>query len=292
MQSLPADGAMVAIFLPEDEVAAVTSRWPDDVAVAAVNGPATTVISGRRHAVAAVIAALELDPADHRRLDISVAAHSPLVEPILDEFEAAARAIDLRSPRLALISGATGAPIGADVPDAGYWRRHLRQPVRFAAVFDALHAAGVSTFLEVGPGSTLLRLGQRCWPDDSALWVPSAAAGSDELDVMRRGLATFARPRCGRRLAGGDAGCAGGRIELPAMRVAAPAVLDVGRAGGDQTAGAAVAGRRRRRRAPGGAGAGRPRRHAVRHRVAPPRPRRGGRDRHGDPRARPVRRGG
>ncbi len=96
----PGDGEMVAVFLDEH---ASRRRCPRaaDVGIAAVNGPTTTVISGRRDAVEAVLAELALDADDFRRLDVSVAAHSPLVEPILDEFEHAVAAVQLRRPQSA-----------------------------------------------------------------------------------------------------------------------------------------------------------------------------------------------
>ena len=81
MQSLPADGEMVGAVRRRG--AGGRGRRPAlaEVGIAAVNGPTTTVISGRRDAVQAVIAELELDDDDWRPLDVSVAAHSPLVEP-------------------------------------------------------------------------------------------------------------------------------------------------------------------------------------------------------------------
>ena len=164
---------MVAVFLDEQRVTAALGAGGGEVSVAAVNGPETTVISGRRVAVQAVLDALALDPHDFRRLDVSVAAHSPLVEPILDEFERAVAGVTLSPPRITLVSSMTGEPAGDEITTAGYWRRHLRQPVRFAAVFDTVRAAGGSTFVEIGPHPTLTSLGQRCWPDGSATWAPS-----------------------------------------------------------------------------------------------------------------------
>lgn len=191
MQSLPADGEMVAIFADEARVARSLAPYAEAVGIAAVNGPATTVISGRRDAVQAVLADLQLDPDDYRRLDVSVAAHSPLIEPILAEFERIVAGVKLAPPQISLVSSMTGAPAGAELTTSRYWRRHLREPVRFAAVFDTMREAGYTTFVEIGPHPTLLGLGQRCWPDDSATWAPSLRRDSDAWEQILAGLATL-----------------------------------------------------------------------------------------------------
>jgi acyl transferase domain-containing protein/SAM-dependent methyltransferase len=185
LSSIDDDGEMVAVFADEVTVAAAVAGHEDDVAIAAVNGPATTVISGRRAAVRAVLSDLHIDDDDWRVLDVSVGAHSPLVDPILDEFEAVVSTIPWRRPEIGLVSSLTGAFVDGEVTETGYWRRHLRQPVRFAAVFDTLHDAGVRAFVEIGPHPTLIGLGQRCWPDTNATWAPSMRKGGDEtIDVL------------------------------------------------------------------------------------------------------------
>ncbi len=190
MATLPDDAAMAALFVDEATVEPVVAGR-HDVGVAAVNGPTTTVISGRRDAVSAVIEALGLDDDDWRPLDISVAAHSPLIEPILDDFAAAARGVALARPQIGLVSSMTGELVADELTTADYWRCHLRAPVRFGAVFDALRRAGCSRFVEIGPHPTLLGLGRRVWPDDSATWVPSMRRDTDEMVQAATALATL-----------------------------------------------------------------------------------------------------
>ena len=191
MQSLAPDGAMVAVFVEEERVARAIAPYAADAGIAAVNGPATTVIAGRRDAVHAVIGALELEPDEYRTLDVRVAAHSPLVEPILDAFEQTVAGVSLSEPQIGLVSSLTGSLVGHEITTPRYWRRHLREPVRFAAVFDTLREAGYSTFVEIGPHPTLLDLGQRCWPDASGTWVSSLRRDADEWAQILDGLATL-----------------------------------------------------------------------------------------------------
>ena len=189
MASLPPDGLMAALFVDEATVAAAVGRRTADVGIAAVNGPSTTVVSGRRDAVAAVIADLGLDEDEVRLLPVPVAAHSPLVEPILDAFTGIVAGVPLARPVLGLVSSMTGDFVVDAIAEPGYWRRHLRQPVRFGAVFDTLRTAGASAFVEIGPDATLLNLGRRNWPDASGTWVASLRRDeADETAQILRGL--------------------------------------------------------------------------------------------------------
>ncbi|MGW5677017.1 type I polyketide synthase [Streptomyces sp. NPDC003860] len=160
MQDLPADGAMVVVAAAEDEVTAELARTPaaaGPVAIAAVNGPRSVVVSGAEPAVAAV--ARNLAARGHRteRLGTRHAFHSPLVEPALAGFAAAASRVTFHEPRIPLVSTLTGRPAtGDDLRSADYWVRHARRPVRFAdAVRHLADGAGVSAFVEVGPAAHL-----------------------------------------------------------------------------------------------------------------------------------------
>ncbi|MEO8693821.1 MAG: beta-ketoacyl synthase N-terminal-like domain-containing protein [Acidimicrobiales bacterium] len=189
LQTLNGDGEMAALFVDEPRVALAVAPYSADVGIAAVNGPTTTVISGRAEAVRAVVADLALDDGEWRPLDISVAAHSPLVEPILDAFEGAVRGVSFGRPNVGLVSSMTGELVDDELATADYWRRHLRQPVRFAAVFDTLRNAGCNTFVEIGPHPTLLALGQRISTDTTTTWAPSMRRDSDESREIASSLA-------------------------------------------------------------------------------------------------------
>ena len=167
------DGLMAAVFVDEATAAAAVARHATEVAIAAVNGPLTTVISGRRAAVAAVVAALGLDDDDVRLLHVPVAGHSPIFDPILQPFQAVVEQVALSRPQIGLVSSMTGSFVVDEIADTNYWRRHMREPVRFADVYDTLREAGCSTFIEIGPDTTLLNLGRRNWPDASGTWIAS-----------------------------------------------------------------------------------------------------------------------
>lgn len=189
LDTLAPGGAMVALFVAESQVAEVVGDR-NDVGVAAVNGPRTTVISGKRDAVDEVIEYLALDEDELRRLDIPVAAHSPLVEPILDEFAAAAASVNTVAPNIGLVSSMTGRLADQDLLTADYWRRHLRAPVRFGSVFDTLHQSGCGVMVEIGPAGTLVAQGRRAWPEGPAVWTASLDAEQDDAHQMLTALAS------------------------------------------------------------------------------------------------------
>ncbi|OLL72286.1 Malonyl CoA-acyl carrier protein transacylase [Pseudonocardia sp. Ae150A_Ps1] len=158
MQALPAGGAMAAVEAAEDEV---TPLLGDGVAIAAVNGPASLVVSGDADGVAAVADLLAADGRRTRRLRVSHAFHSPLMDPMLDGFAAAVSGITVAEPRIPLVSTLTGAPARPELGEPGYWVRHVREPVRFADAVRALHDAGATTFAEIGPDAALLAPAQQ-----------------------------------------------------------------------------------------------------------------------------------
>ncbi|MFF9691156.1 SDR family NAD(P)-dependent oxidoreductase [Streptomyces sp. NPDC014623] len=173
MQELPEGGAMVAVQAPEDEVEALLAGH-DAVGVAAVNGPAATVVSGGSEQVADIVGQLERRGRRTRALRVSHAFHSPLMEPMLDGFRAVVSRIDFGAPQIPLVSTLTGAQAGTgDFASAGYWVTHVREPVRFHDGVRALEAQGVRTLVELGPDGTLSALAAGCLQDPSgATLVP------------------------------------------------------------------------------------------------------------------------
>ena len=141
MGALPRDGAMQAIFAEEDTVVAKVDRF-DRVSIAAINGPSSTVISGDTAQVAEIVAELEAEGTKTKALTVSHAFHSPLMSPILDEFEAKARTVAFRSPQIPVVSNATGAMEQERLLDPTYWRDQHSGAVRFYDGMKTLEAEG------------------------------------------------------------------------------------------------------------------------------------------------------
>jgi acyl transferase domain-containing protein/acyl carrier protein len=172
MQELPRDGGMLAVTASVEAVAALVAPHAGLVSVAAINAPDQIVLAGASVALQSIARQLEARGINVTPLTVSHAFHSPLLEPMLDEFERIAAGISYRAPQIPVISNLTGAVVtGDDLVSAGYWRRHARSTVRFAASVDTLAALGIGLCVEAGPKSTLAALGARCRDDVS--WVPS-----------------------------------------------------------------------------------------------------------------------
>jgi acyl transferase domain-containing protein len=189
MQGLPSGGAMAAVFASESLVVGLIARASDRLAIAAVNGPQETVVSGDERALAELVVACTAEGIACRSLEVSHAFHSPRLGPMLDAFEERAAAVPFEVPRIALVSNLTGSVFGPGArPDAAYWRRHAREPVRFAAGVEALGAAGVTGLIELGPHPTLLGLATRCAP--RATWTTAASLrrGQDDRREMLSAL--------------------------------------------------------------------------------------------------------
>ncbi|GHI10360.1 type I polyketide synthase [Streptomyces cellostaticus] len=156
MQALPEGGAMVAVQVTEAELAPLLARAQGVVCVAAVNGPDALVLSGAEDAVLAVAAELAGRGHKTRRLTVSHAFHSPLMEPMLEEFRTVAERLSYQRGAVPVVSTLTGELAGdGQLSAPGYWADQVRNAVRFGDALTALVEQGVTTFLEVGPGGVL-----------------------------------------------------------------------------------------------------------------------------------------
>ncbi|WP_310972179.1 MULTISPECIES: SDR family NAD(P)-dependent oxidoreductase [unclassified Amycolatopsis] len=184
MQALPEGGAMVAVGAPEADVEAALT---DGVGIAAVNGPASTVLSGSESAVLALAGEFAARGVKTKRLRVSHAFHSPLMDPMLAEFGTVAAKLTYREPVIPVVSTLTGALASSFTAD--YWVRHVRETVRFADAVRTLADQGASTFLEVGPDGVLSAMAAET-ADIPA--IPTLRAGEDE---PRAVVTAFARLR-------------------------------------------------------------------------------------------------
>ncbi|MFD4673749.1 type I polyketide synthase [Lentzea sp. NPDC058450] len=175
MQALPSGGAMVALQATEDEV---TPHLGGLVSIAAINGPTSVVIAGDEDAVQQVVA--QFGDRKSKRLSVSHAFHSPLMDPMLDDFRSVVSKLTFSEPKIGMLG---------DVTNPEHWVRHVREAVRFAATVQDLENRGVSTFLELGPDAVLTAMGAESVTD--AVLVPALRADRPETTTLVKALGSL-----------------------------------------------------------------------------------------------------
>jgi acyl transferase domain-containing protein/acyl carrier protein len=193
MQALPERGAMLAIMAPEAYVREAMGRrelteFRDRLSIAAVNAPESVVVAGDTAGIAVLEKLIRAANKSVVPLTVSHAFHSPLMEPMLAEFERVARSISYQQARQPIISNISGRLAMDEMSRPDYWVHHVRQPVRFHDGMVTLNREGCELFVEVGPGTTLLGLGRQCLPGNQLRWLPSLRRSQDEWDSLLSSL--------------------------------------------------------------------------------------------------------
>ncbi|MEU6075140.1 type I polyketide synthase [Micromonospora sp. NPDC047074] len=188
MQALPVGGGMLAVAADEAAVRESLSGFADRVGIAAVNGPTAVVVSGDVTALDELEASWAGKGARTRRLRVSHAFHSPLMEPMLDEFRAVLARLTFAAPSVPVVSNLTGSIDPDEMRTPDYWVRHVREAVRYADGVAVLRTAGVGTFLEVGPHSVLTAM-HTDLPTGDALTVPTQRRDRPEPHALLHALA-------------------------------------------------------------------------------------------------------
>ncbi len=173
MAALPEGGAMVSVEASEQEVLrelAGLELWEKKVALAAVNGPRSVVLSGDEEAVLELSGTWEKRGRAIKQLRVSHAFHSPRMDDMLDKLAAMAGSLSFAPPEIPIVSNVTGEALSVErMREPHYWAEHVRRTVRFADGLRWLHGRGARRFLELGPGGVLAAMCQTCLDDGKSL---------------------------------------------------------------------------------------------------------------------------
>ncbi len=195
MGALPEGGAMVAIEATEAEAREAIAGKEGELSIAAINAPRAVVLSGEQEPAEDVAARFGEQGRKTKRLSVSHAFHSPLMEPMLEHFAEVASSLAYGEPQIPLVSNTTGEILSPEqATDPAYWVAHVRQPVRFADALANLGAQGASAYLELGPDPVLSAMAAECLEageerERPATLVPTLREGRPEARALATALA-------------------------------------------------------------------------------------------------------
>nr|ALP32042.1 CycB [Streptomyces sp. NCIB 11649] len=192
MQALPEGGVMAAVEATEADVLPLLD---DAVGLAAVNGPTSVVISGAHTAVERVLAHFENTGHRVKRLKVSHAFHSPLMEPMLNDFAAIVEGLTYQEPSIPIVSTVTGLPVEPDtLTDPAYWVRHVRNTVRYHDAITHLADQHIGGYIEIGPNGVLVAQTRHILDAadrEGHLVLPTLRAGQSEARTALTALTTL-----------------------------------------------------------------------------------------------------
>lgn len=180
MQDIQEKGAMVSLHHSHREVIKYLDSYPR-VSIAAINSPNHTVISGAEKEIAALCEVFTDQQIKYKYLKVSHAFHSPLMNPMLAEFEKIAATITYHRPNCKLIGNINGELVDAEITTPSYWVNHISAPVDFLKGMLTLEKIGIDAYIEMGPHPVLTTKGSQCVHDSTkAIWLASMIKGKEE----------------------------------------------------------------------------------------------------------------
>ncbi|KST62480.1 type I polyketide synthase [Mastigocoleus testarum] len=191
MQALPTNGSMVAVLASESKVNSLIQAYEGEgvcATIAAINGPQSVVISGHSDSIEVISTSLEVEGIKTKKLQVSHAFHSSLMEPMLGEFERVANQIKYSAPQISLVSNLTGNIATSEIATPEYWCRHIKEPVRFATSMELIYRKGYRVFLEIGSKPILLGMARRFIPEEGCVWLPSLHQAQSNWQTMLSSL--------------------------------------------------------------------------------------------------------
>ncbi|MGW1998314.1 SDR family NAD(P)-dependent oxidoreductase, partial [Embleya sp. NPDC001921] len=187
MQSAPTLGTMIAIDAAPSELAELLAGHEALVSIAAHNAPRATVVSGDHGACLHIAGQARAAGHKTKELKVSHAFHSPHMDAVLDEFREIAASLTYHAPHTPIVSDTTATIATTEqLTDPTYWTNHIRHTVRFHDGITTLHHKNVTTYIELGPDTTLTTLAQETIDDLRHAEESSAGRESVFIPTLRR----------------------------------------------------------------------------------------------------------
>jgi phthiocerol/phenolphthiocerol synthesis type-I polyketide synthase C len=195
MHHLDEPGSMLAVFSHAEDLAAEIAPYNHRVTIGAINGPGQVVLSGGEVELGIIAKSLEKKGIESRSLQVSHGFHSPLMAPMVSEFRQLAETINYSQPKISLVSNITGKIESSLFASADYWCEHILAPVFFEKGMHSLADQQANVFIEIGPQSTLTRMGRRCFEAVSHKgadrWIASLMPKSNDHYTIQDAMARY-----------------------------------------------------------------------------------------------------
>jgi acyl transferase domain-containing protein/acyl-CoA synthetase (AMP-forming)/AMP-acid ligase II/acyl carrier protein len=188
METLTSNGEMYTIFADELTAKNAVRGFEDSVSVASINSPFKTVISGNRDSLAKILPKFDKEQIEYKKINVSIASHSPLMETMIEEFRKVCNTVKYSSPNIPVVSNITGEVVTGRISNADYWCEHIMSSVRFSESIIACVKYGCDTFIDLGPKPTSIGMAQETVMDSGINWLPSFKKNFTAWETMLQGL--------------------------------------------------------------------------------------------------------
>ncbi|MBS1518088.1 MAG: SDR family NAD(P)-dependent oxidoreductase [Bacteroidetes bacterium] len=191
MQTMTEEGEMYTVFADENTTLEFLKGYEESVTVASINGPQKTVISGRKDVLEKIIPEIEAKQIEYKKIIVSIASHSPLMDSMIDEFRKVCDTIIYRKADIPVVSNITGELTTDKISNSEYWCRHILSTVRFSDSIKACVNNGVEIFVDLGPKPTSINMGQETVLDSKITWLPSFKYNFTNWETMLNSLGSM-----------------------------------------------------------------------------------------------------
>ena len=198
MQELPLDGGMICLFTNVQKAKKIIANYRKKVSIAAINSESNIVISGSLKDLEKIEKKARKEFIKTKKLKVSHAFHSPLMQPILSAFKEIAWEINYNEPQVEIISNVTGTVNKKEIATAEYWVKHIIEPVKFAQSIESLNKNGYKIYLEIGAKPTLLGMARALVENQvnktekhHYLWLPSLRKDGQDWQHILNSLASL-----------------------------------------------------------------------------------------------------
>lgn len=120
---------------------------------------------------------------------MSIASHSPMMKPMIDEFRKVCQSVKYIKATIPVVSNMTAEITNDRIAKADYWCEHILSPVDFSGSIKACSASGCTHFIDLGPKPTSLSMAQETLTSAELAWIPSFKKNFTSWQTLNEGLA-------------------------------------------------------------------------------------------------------